>query len=77
MTTITEEGSNLSSSVARQVFCEDNPSVTVPVSEANAAEDPPAASAGVTQEEERVATPPATQQEVPVIYPIASEDIGP
>ena len=29
MTTITEEGSNLSSSVAHQVFSEDNPSVMV------------------------------------------------
>ena len=64
MTTITEEDSNLSSLVARQVFPKDNPSVTVPVSEANAAEDPPATSAGVTQEEEHVATPPTTQEEV-------------
>ena len=64
MTTITEEGSNLSSSMARQVFSEDTPSVTVLVSEANVAEDPPAASAGATQEEEHVATPPATQEEV-------------
>ena len=64
MTTITEEGSNLSSSVARQVFSEDNPSMTVPVSEANTAEDPLAASTGGTQEEEHVATPPATQEEV-------------
>ena len=50
--------------MARQVFSEDNPSVTVPVSEANATEDPLAASAGATQEEEHVTTPSATQEEV-------------
>lgn len=43
MTTITEEDSHQSSSVARQVFSEDNPSVTVPASEANALEEIPAA----------------------------------
>ena len=50
MTTITKEDSHQSSSVAHQVFPEDNPSATVPESEAKAAEDIPAAS---TDEEER------------------------
>ena len=64
MTTITEEDSNQSSLVARQVFPEDNPSVMVPLSEANVAEDNPAASAEERQEEEHVATPPTTQEAV-------------
>nr|XP_020161834.1 proteoglycan 4-like [Aegilops tauschii subsp. strangulata] len=65
MTTITEEDSNQSSSVARQVFPEDNPSVTVPMSEAHASEDNPAASTDERQgEEEHVATPPTTQEVV-------------
>ena len=50
MSTIPEEDSQQSSSVARQVFLEENPSVMVPKSEAKAAEDIPAAS---TDEEER------------------------
>ena len=44
MSTILEEDSQQSSLVARQVFPEDNPFVTVPVSEAKVAEDIPAAS---------------------------------
>ena len=51
MTTITEEDSHQSSPVARQVFPEDNPPVTVPASEANASEEIPAASAEERQEE--------------------------
>ena len=45
MFTIPEEDSQQSSSVARQVFPEENPSVTVQASEAKAAEEIPAASA--------------------------------
>ena len=51
--------------MTRQVFPEENPSVTVPASEAKAAEDIPAASAEEEErreERERVATPPATHQ---------------
>ena len=77
MTTITEEASNQSSSVARQVFPEENPSVTGPSSEANVAEDNPAASADERQgEEERVATPPTNQEvvlEENVSYPPATQ----
>ena len=62
MTTITEEDSHQSSSMARQVFPEDNPSVTVPVSEANASKEIPAA-ADDERQEERVATPPTNQAE--------------
>ena len=62
MTIITEEDSHQSSSVARQVFPEDNPSVTVPSSEENVAEDNPAASAEEKQAEERVATPPSLKK---------------
>ena len=64
MKSITEEDSNQSSSEARQVFPEDNPSVTVPVSEANATEEISAASTDDRQEEERAATPPTNQEEV-------------
>ena len=63
MSTIPEEDSHQSSSVARQVFPEENPSATVPESEAKAAEDIPAASADEeTRREERVATPPVPDQ---------------
>ena len=65
MSTIPEEDSQQSSSVARQVFPEENPSATVPESEAKAAEDIPAASADEEEEErreDRVATPPAPDQ---------------
>ena len=50
MSTIPEEDSHQSSLVARQVFLEENPSVTVPESEAKTTEDIPAAS---TDEEEK------------------------
>ena len=53
------------SSVARQVFPEATPTANVSESEAKAAEDIPATSADEDQgerEEERVATPPATDQ---------------
>ena len=50
MTTITEEDSHQFSSVAHQVFPEDNASVTVPVSEANASEQIPAVAADERQE---------------------------
>ena len=63
MTSIIKEDSHQSSSVARQVFPEDNPSVTVPVSEANASEEIPVASAEERQEE-LVDTPPTTQEVV-------------
>ena len=63
MTTITEEDSHQSSSVARQVFPEDNPSVTVPVLEANASEEIPAGAADERQEENRVVAPPTNQEE--------------
>ena len=43
MSTIPEEDSQQSSSVAHQVFTEENPFATVPESEAKAAEDIPAA----------------------------------
>ena len=63
MTTIPEEDSNQSSSVARQVFPEENPSVTVPVPEATTSEEIPAAAADERQEE-HVATPPTNQEVV-------------
>ena len=53
--------------MARQVLPEDNPSVTVPVSEANASEDNPAASADDEHQEERVPTPPITEEVVPEV----------
>ena len=64
MSTIPEEDSQQSSSVARQVFPEENPSMTVPESEAKVAEDILAASAEEEEErrKERFATPPATNQ---------------
>ena len=52
------EGEVHHQSVARQVFSEATPIVNVSVSEAQAAEDNPAASADEKQEEERVPTPP-------------------
>ena len=60
MTTITEEDSHQSSSVARQVFPKDNPSVTVLVHEANASEEISAAAADDRQEP--VATHPTNQE---------------
>ena len=77
MTTITEEDSHQSSSVARQVFPEDNPSVTVPVHEANASEEIPTAAADDRQEEP-VTTPPTNQEvvlkeNVSVPYPPATQ----
>ena len=49
--------------MARQVFPEENPSVTVPESEAKVAEDIPAASADEEKRrEERVSTHPAPDQ---------------
>ena len=63
MSTIPEEDSQQSSSVARQVFPEENPSVTVPESEAKAVEDILAASAKEEERrEETVATPPTIDQ---------------
>ena len=67
MSTIPEEDSQQTSSVARQVFPEENLSVTVPKSEAKAVEDTAVASATEPQEtheeeEERVATPPHTNK---------------
>ena len=60
---VSGQDSQQSSSVARQVFPEENPSVTVPVSEAKSAEDIPAASTDEEERrEERVATPPAPDQ---------------
>ena len=50
MFTIPEEDSQQSSSVARQVFPEENPSVTVQAFKGKAAEDIPATS---TEEQER------------------------
>ena len=59
------EGEVQQSSVARQVFPEATPIANVSESEAKAVEDIPAASADENQgerEEERVATPPASDQ---------------
>ena len=50
------------SSVAREVFPEATPTVNVSESEAKAAKDIPAASAEEERREERVATPPVTQE---------------
>ena len=54
--------------MARQVFPEDNPSMTVPVSEANATEEISAASANEREEEECEAIPPT-------IEPVVNEDV--
>ena len=59
------EGEVPHQSVARQVFPEATPTVNVSESEAKAAEDIPAASAADNQEEERVPTPPITEEDVP------------
>ena len=61
------EGEVHHQSVARQVFPEATPTVNVSVSEAKAAEDNPAASANDEQEEERVPTPPITEEVVPKV----------
>ena len=53
--------------VARQVFSEATPTVNVSVSEAQAAEDNPAASADDEHQEERVPTPPITEEVVPEV----------
>ena len=61
------EGEVQHNSVARQVFPDATPTVNVSESEAQAAEDIPTTSADDNQEpreEERVATPPATQEAV-------------
>ena len=50
--------------VARQVFSEATPTVNVSVSEAQAAEDNPAASADEERQEERVQTPPMPEETV-------------
>ena len=63
MSTIPEEDSQQSNSVAHQVFLEENASATVQASEANATEDIPSALVEEERrEEEREATPPATDQ---------------
>ena len=48
--------------VGRQVFSEATPTVNVSVSEAQAAEDNPAASADEERQEERVQTPPMPEE---------------
>ena len=63
MSTIPEEDSQQSSSVARQVFPDANPSAIAQESEAKAAEDIPTASVEEERrEEEREAKPPTTNQ---------------
>ena len=53
--------------VARQVFPEATPTVNVSLSEAKTVEDNPATSADDEQEEERVPTPPITEEAVPEV----------
>lgn len=61
------EGEVYHQSVARQVFPDATPTVTVSESEAKMVEDNPATSADDKQEEDRVPTPPISEEAIPKV----------